>query len=181
MVNRNKPMITIEDFWRIDDLIKAKWGRKFYQYIDYCGLEPVRPLVHDGYFCTPKNTLTFATTGGNGVHFGIITDTNSNETSGPIVMTVPMADTKNVVVAEDLNEFFSLGYYVGWFALEEIVYDLDETVDYFSKPDKEITQEKNAFLEIIRKEFTVHHIPLSKVRLDELEKTYLSILEIDNE
>ncbi len=172
-------MVTIEDFWRIDDQIKATWGKKLYQHIDYCGLEPVRPLQHHGYFCTPTNSLTFAATGGDGVHFGIVTSSKQKEAVGPVVMTVPMADTKNVVVAENLEEFFSLGYYAGWFALEEIVYDLEGIIEYYAKPDAELTKQQTAFLEMIRKELPIQHIPLMKVRLNELEKAYLPLLKID--
>jgi hypothetical protein len=171
-------MITIEDFWRIDDLVKAKLGKKAYKHINYCGLELVRPLHNIGYFCTPKNSLTFATTGGDGVHFGIINGKNLKGNIGPIVMTVPMAQRNNVVVAEDLEEFFSIGYYVGWFALEQIVYDLEDTIAYFSKPDEEMEKKGLLFLEIIRKELTFNHIPLSKQRLNELERKYFDRLEI---
>ena len=110
--------MTIENYWRIDDIIKDKWGKNAYKYIDYCGLEPVRPMTHFGYFCTPKNSKTFASTGGDGVHFGFVDVQGANSDSGPIVMTVPMAETNNVIVAEDLEEFFCIGYFVGWFALE---------------------------------------------------------------
>lgn len=171
-------MITIKDFWRIDDQIKAKWGKKFYQHIDYCGLIPIRPLENRGYFCTPKNSLSFASTGGDGVHFGIITDSKQKDASGPIVMTVPMAHTNNVVVAEDLTEFFSLGYHVGWSALEQIVYDLDETIDYFSKSDAEITKEELLFLKIFREELSLKPTSLTKTRLSELEKLYFPMLEV---
>ena len=172
-------MITIEDFWKIDDQIMAKWGKKFYQHINYCGLEPLRPLQHRGYFCTPKNSLTFAVTGGDGVHFGIVTGSKQKATAGPIVMTVPMAKTNNVVVAENLNEFFSIGYHVGWFALDELVYDPEWAIEYFAKPDAELTKQETAFLEMLRKELPIQHVPLLKTRLDELEKVYLPILEID--
>ncbi len=77
-----------------DETVKGRFGKKFYNYVDYCRIEPVRQ--HDeGYFCTP------------------------------IVMTIlmAMASRNNVVVAETLDEFFGLGYYVGWFALEQLAYD----------------------------------------------------------
>ena len=173
-------MITIDDFWRIDDQIKARWGKNFYKYIDYCGLVPVRPLQNYGYFCTPKNSLTFATTCGDGVHFGIMKDKNGEINVGPVIMTVPMFSKNNIVIAGDLDEFFSLGYYVGWFALEQIVYDIDETIDYYSRTDSdpEMEKEEYLFLEIIRKELPINHKPLSKERLKELEQRYFDRLEI---
>ncbi len=171
-------MISIEDFWEIDDLITRKWGKDLYKHIDYCGLEPVRPMKHHGYFCTPKNSLTFAATGGNGVHFGLVNGYNNKGDLGPIVMTVPMADENNVIIAEDLHEFFSLGYYVGWFALEQIVYNLDGIIEYYSKPDKEMDPEESNFLELVRREMPIKHIALSANRLEELKREYFEKLEI---
>ena len=169
-------MITIQQFWEIDDHIKSKWGAKFYNHIDYCGLEPVRPLEHLGYFCTPKNSLTFASTGGEGVHFGFLDKNKPNES--PIVMTVPMSDTHNVIVAEDLKEFFSIGYYVGWFAMEQLVYDQEETIEYFSKPDAETDENEIRFLELIRDKFQIQHRPLTAARLEELKAKYFDQIEI---
>ncbi|MDH5415417.1 MAG: hypothetical protein OEW87_14870 [Flavobacteriaceae bacterium] len=173
-------MISIEDFWEIDNLIKSKWGNNAYKFVNYCGLEPIRPMKQYGYDCTPKNSLTFATTGGNGVHFGLVNELNEKGIKGPIVMTVPMVPNANVIVAEDLDEFFSLGYHVGWFALEQIVYDLADAIDYFSKPNDSLTEEEIRFLELVKKELSIKHIPLSKERLKELEKQYFSQLDISD-
>lgn len=167
-------MTTIEDFWRVDDLIKSKWGATAFQMIDYCGLEPIRPMENFGYFCTPANSQTFAATGGDGVHFGIV-----DGGSGPIVMTVPMSENPNVIVAQDLDEFFCLGYYVGWFSMEQIVYDIDNAVKYFSQPDEEITEEESRFLDLIRSELNTEPKPLTKERLAELESLYFKQLKVD--
>src|SRR5262245_13594902 len=46
--------------------------------------DPSRP---SGYSSTPTNSLTFAATGGNGVHFGILRiATAPNPNDGPVVM-----------------------------------------------------------------------------------------------
>lgn len=171
--------MSIEDYWRIDDLIKDKWGKNTYKFIDYCGLQPVRPLTHFGYFCTPQNSKTFASTGGDGVHFGLVELSGVDNRSAPIVMTVPMAEENNVVVAENLKEFFSIGYFVGWFALEQIVYDLDDTIAYFSMPDKELSEEQNRFLELLRSKLKIEHYPLSIERLNLLKDKYFDSLEIN--
>ena len=173
-------MITIQDFWRVDDHIEAKWGKVAYKHIDYCGLIPVRPLERHPYFCTPKNSLTFAATGGDGVHYGMVQGVNQQGHPGPVVMTVPMATNNNVIVAEDLDEFFSLGYYAGWSGLDEIVYRLDEAIKYYAGPDADLSKEESTFLEMIRKEFQIQHIPLTKKRLEALEKLYFHQLDIGN-
>ena len=169
-------MITIQQFWAIDDFIKAKWGKKFYNYINYCGLEPVRPMEQYDYFCAPKGSLAFASTGGDGVHFSFLD--GENYSASPIVMTVPMSDTYNTVVAEDLREFFSIGYHVGWFALEQLVYDPEETVEYFSKPDDDMEEDEIRFLELIRDQLHIEHRHLSLQRLEELKQKYFHLIEI---
>ena len=52
---------------------------------DFAGLIPVQN-PNEKYNCTPKNTLVFARTGGNGVHFSLL---KISEKIQPIVMTVP--------------------------------------------------------------------------------------------
>lgn len=168
-------MVTIQQFWEVDDLIESQYGKGQDQ-IDYCGIEPIRPLEHFGYFCTPKNSLTFAATGGDGVHFGFLDKDRLHQ--GPIVMTVPMSEPFNVIVAEDLEEFFSIGYYVGWFSLEQLVYNAEETIEYFSKPDEEFDEKENRFLELIRSKMNLKYQPLTKSRLEELKVRYFDLVEI---
>ncbi|MDW7694496.1 hypothetical protein R9C00_07075 [Flammeovirgaceae bacterium SG7u.111] len=172
-------MIGIKDFWRFDELIKKRFGKKWFNHVDYCGLIPIRPLENYNYFCTPKNSMTFATTGGEGVHFGFITEGNSEINDGPIVMTVPMSNKNNIIVAESFEEFLSLGYHVGWFAIEQLSYDEGDTIKYYSKPDSETTDKERLFLEIIRDELKIKFEPLSKDRLVELHDKYFNQLEIN--
>ena len=171
-------MVEIEDFWRVDDLIRHKWGKNAHKHVDYCGLDPIRPMEHFGYFCTPKNSKTFAATGGDGVHFGFVDGLNNRGTPGPIVMTVPMSDVNNVIIAEDFQEFLSLGYHVGWFALEQIVYDLDYAIDYHSNADEDMSSEELQFLEMLKTDLPIKHIPLTRERLDQLKQDYFGRLDI---
>lgn len=87
-------------------------------------LEP--NLARWSYEATPSRSLTFASTGGDGVHYSVLTDVGR---PGPIVMTVPMNfDEPNVVVGADLRDFLSLGCHFGYFALEQLVYDREGTI-----------------------------------------------------
>lgn len=74
------------------------------------------PVTYDA---TPADAVTFASTGGDGVHFSA-----SLGLSGPlIVMTVPTQfDQPNVVVGQDLRELLSLGCASGYFQLEQLAY-----------------------------------------------------------
>lgn len=87
-------------------------------------LEPVPAKW--SYEATPASSITFASTGGDGVHYSVLTDAGR---PGPVVMTVPLnVDRPNLVVGADLRDFLGLGCHFGYFALEQLVYDVERTV-----------------------------------------------------
>lgn len=72
------------------------------------------------YDFTPVNATTFASTGGDGVHFSVI---NTADGAAPVVMTVPMAfENPNHILAASLREFLALGSWAGYFCLERLAY-----------------------------------------------------------
>ncbi len=78
------------------------------------------------YDATPVNSLTFASTGGDGVHFGLLHDTTAASLTAPVVMTVPMQfDAPNHVVGASLREFLALGCRTGYLHLEQLAYPWD--------------------------------------------------------
>jgi hypothetical protein len=93
------------------------------------GFEPIGLRLGDPararawvYQSTPTNVVTFASTGGNGVHFSLL-DLGDDSDATPVVMTVPMAfDSPNHIVGGDLWEFLALGYWNGYFYLEQLAY-----------------------------------------------------------
>src|SRR5690349_5505060 len=48
------------------------------------------PLKNVGYRNTPLNTSTFASTGGDGIHYGLIHVGDQPTEQSPVVMTVPI-------------------------------------------------------------------------------------------
>ena len=93
-------------------------------------LEPrLRP---GGYWCTPTNSLSFAWNGGGGTHFSFLVQNNRVHNRSPIICTVPEpAGKQNFIVGENLNDFLSLGYYLGYFCLEQLAFDFDRTLQAF--------------------------------------------------
>jgi hypothetical protein len=172
-------MISLQDFLKIGDRVKEKWGRQFYKYVDFCGLEPVTKS-YSPYESTPKNSVTFATTGGDGVHFGVLTDDKELNGRQPIVMTVPMV-SKNVILADTLDEFLGLGFHNGWFPLEQLVYSFDETIEYYSIQDDSLTIEQKNFLDLLRNELKISYSPLTKERLEILGTQYNDKLIVQTE
>ena len=171
-------MTSKQDFLRILDKVKETWGRQFYKHVDFCGLEPV-PESNFGYASTPINSVTFASTGGDGVHFGLLTDERLNGRQ-PVVMTVPMV-SKNIILADSLDEFFGLGFYNGWFPLEQLVYDFDGTINYYSTADTSISIQTKNFLELMRDVFKITYTPLTKERLEKLAALYNDKLVVEDD
>ncbi|MFI5490488.1 hypothetical protein [Micromonospora echinaurantiaca] len=74
------------------------------------------------YDATPVNATTFASTGGDGVHFSVV-NAGDRDGAAPVVMTVPMAfDNPNHILAGSLREFLALGSWAGYFGLERLAY-----------------------------------------------------------
>jgi hypothetical protein len=74
---------------------------------------------HGGYWCTPTNTLAFAGTGGEGVHFSFLVEGGKVTEESPVVITSPSEfDQPNQIGGESLFDFLCLGYHRGYFALE---------------------------------------------------------------
>lgn len=84
--------------------------------------DPARPRAWD-YDSTPVNATTFASTGGDGVHFSVI-NVDDPDGAAPVVMTAPMAfDNPNHIVGGDLREFLALGSPTGYSYLERLAYE----------------------------------------------------------
>jgi|GEM_PF-3044639 len=94
------------------------------------GLILVTPPKRYGYPSTPLNSVTFAHTGGDGVHYGWLAIDGIKASDSPIVMTVPMAadEQQNIVVGSSFLDFLHLGCRDGYFALDQLAYDWDGTV-----------------------------------------------------
>lgn len=169
-------MLRIKEFFALDDLITARWGPQAFRHVDYCGLLPVRPLEHGGYECTPTNTLSFARTGGDGVHFSLL-DARDETADGPVVMTVPMMDA-NLVVAETVAEFLGIGCRTGWFELEQLAYDAPATLAHYAAAPAPASAPEQAFLDLVRTELRVAPLALTAERLADLEERFGPLLQV---
>ena len=94
--------------------------------LDLLDIEPYGGTILYDSQTTPINTLAFARTGGDDVHFGMLSIDGVFGDASPIVMTVPMADKDpmncNFIVGETLHDFLCLGCVHGFFSLEKLAY-----------------------------------------------------------
>ena len=93
-------------------------------------------------------------------------------------MTLPCADENNVVIAESFEEFFNLGYYVGWFSLEQLVYQEDRAISYFAQRDEEHQDYAADRLDFLRKALRLRPIPPEMKRIRSLNDEYYKLLLI---
>ncbi len=92
-------------------------------------LRPMQGRLH--FDSTPLNADTFAETGGDGVHYSLLQLSDRTPEDSPVVMTAPMAmeHSCNIVVGSNFIDFLSLGCRYGYFAIEQLAYDHDQTVN----------------------------------------------------
>lgn len=95
------------------------------------GLILLRPPERNWCDDTPKNGHIFATTGGDSVHFCLLEVAGRITEDSPVVMVVPCnSNAPHLVVGDTLRDFLSLGSTIGYFFLEQLVYDFDKTLGY---------------------------------------------------
>jgi hypothetical protein len=148
---------------------------------DPCGLILQIPPIATFSWCTPDVAMTFASTGGDSVHYSYLNVPGADAKIIPIVMTLPANDEHNFVVAEGFEEFLGLGFHVGWFALEQVVYEPEAAVAYFRQHDPDEPPYKTIRMKAIRQELKIHHVPLDIERLAGLTKKYSSYLVVPDE
>src|SRR5262249_50916448 len=100
------------------------------------GLFPDRELDASRYdWCTPTNCKTFASTGGNGVHFSLLARGARFDGECPVVITNPGGgDGRSWVLGESLYEFLCLGTNRGYFGLEQLAYSTERTLRAYTDP-----------------------------------------------
>ncbi|KRE39726.1 hypothetical protein [Paenibacillus sp. Soil522] len=94
------------------------WEREFACEVEY--LEKPTGLFlgidfneKEGYFCTPIDSFSFARTGGDGLHYVLLTDFGlvKDLNEAPVIRISPM-DTESIrLVAPNLSDFFSLHFF----------------------------------------------------------------------
>jgi hypothetical protein len=149
---------------------------------DPCGLILEFPPKAGTCWCTPEKALTFAHTGGDGVHYSYLSSDELPPGLVPIVMTLPPCIPHNVVLAESIDEFLGLGYHVGWFALELVSpYSPESVLEYFAKPNPNDPHYKSERMEFLRSQLGIRPIALSLQRIAALTERYASYLIVPDD
>jgi hypothetical protein len=160
--------------WRVAEQVAAAAGAEPSSAFEDVGLFLERPNGDDragGYSSSPANATTFASTGGDGVHFGVLHTKLEVAAPSPVVMTVPMQfDDPNHIVGASLPEFLALGCVVGYHVLEQLAYDGGRR-DLLSRLQSQRTYsspEEEVVLSALTEEFQLRPWPDVESRLREL-------------
>lgn len=170
----NEIPTVLRQLWALagSDLLDPKndWNATF----EPVGLILFAPPRNGGYWCTPVNSLAFASTGGDGVHYSLLATESGFTDFSPVVMTVPMCDTPNVIVGGNLREFLALSCRFGYFSLEQLVYHPEQTFAKLESQqfDPESSAVERALLQRISAHFNVAPWSKPQRRLEELRSRH---------
>lgn len=170
---------SLSRLWALTNEELADGASDWNTFFDPIGMILDGTLRREEYFCTPKNSVTFARTGGDGVHYGLLDVGEGYNDKCPVVMTVPMSDTHNTVVGENLIHFLALGCRQGFLSLDGLIHRRARTISTLdSHADNEYadTQEMLLF-EALTNEFNLSPWEDHAARLDELAMTYFGLVD----
>ncbi|MCA0456752.1 MAG: hypothetical protein LCI00_22455 [Chloroflexi bacterium] len=185
-------MKLLNQLWALADREAAESGIPVYRLFDRIYLHLDRPLTTWKYSCTPINSSTFASTGGDGVHFGLLDIDGEVRDESPVCMTSPMSASEsqdNIIVGSNLHEFLCLGSEFGFFHLENLPsFKRYDDGFRFSQPNEWVVQESCEYfmtdpefqyqLNLLRTEFDLKPWTDVAGRLNELQRLYLPLVQL---
>lgn len=166
--------------WSLTGRSPADPASGWNHYFDPIGLILLAPSGKNHYWCTPTNSLPFATTGGDGVHYSLVSAGDGFTDFSPVVITIPMCDTPNLVVGANLKEFLCLGCRFGYFSLEQLVYDRERTLKEIASGrfDPEQEEKERRLLRKVTDAFNLKPWSNPAARLEELSVAFASALRL---
>ncbi|GAA0717273.1 hypothetical protein [Dokdonella soli] len=171
---------TLLQLWSLTGRSPSHSAADWNHFFDPIGLILLAPAAKNNYWCTPLNSFTFAATGGDGVHYGLVNTGSGFTDFSPVVMTVPMCDTPNLIVGANLKEFLSLGCRFGYFALEQLIYNRERTIRELATGqfDPEQEEKERRLLKSITEAFNLKPWANPAARLEELAVAFTATLQL---
>jgi hypothetical protein len=148
-----------------------------------------------GYYCTPTNTIEFASTGQEGEHFSFLVLNDVVDSNSPVVFTSPCNyhGDLNVILAENFHQFLCLGIRLGFFALNVFNYNPQEAMEVYATEDWQPTKEHHytnyifqedsqaAILDFIADALDLQPHIYSIAEFTNLQERYLPLLQTSSE
>jgi len=163
-------------------------------------LDPIGLLLHPtpllNEYPSPYNGFQFGGTGGDAVSFSYLEQGDTDYGESPIIMSVPCADIREVIVGENLFDFLCLGSDLGFFFLEEYAYSPDKFLKHYGEPKAAWKEEedyerqhnptypddghlsgKKEILRLLRDEFSLEPWRDLEKRIAKLQDDYLKFVK----
>lgn len=171
----------LDDLRRVHELTVQRFPHEYLdEGLGAIGLFLYNPPKNAGYRSTPTNSITFASIGVDGIHFGALTDGNEFDPLSPVVLTVPMAfDAPNMIVGRTLYDFLCLGCRHGYSNLGNLHLKFEATIEHYCNPPDSFFDERSPnILQTLTDELKLR--PWSDVRrhFDELQPQFMPLLRM---
>ncbi|GAB3841432.1 hypothetical protein ACFPIJ_43885 [Dactylosporangium cerinum] len=166
--------------WHLVQRVEAATGDGFVD-IGLRLVDPAEPPQDGGYRTSPANAIMFAGTGGDGVHFSVLTPAAGSPAAAPVVMTAPMAfDSPNHIVAGDLMEFLALGCQTAYYNLDHLAYPWGRSAMMARLQTARLAPGTDGahLLQPLIDEFDLRPWPDVERRLDELDAAYRGDIQL---
>jgi hypothetical protein len=146
----------LEKLWTIADTASRPPGTTRDAVFEPIGLILSRPPKRATYASTPRNTVAFAWTGGDGVHFDFLTREDDVHVDSPVLLVAPTSfERPYVVVGRNLRDFLALGVGRGFFELERLTQDADGFFASYPKSAKQWGERESERIEQLRAAFAI--------------------------
>ncbi len=187
-----------ETLLALDKVAAKRFPSKFDPGFGSLGLILHARLKRYEYWCDPVNCLTFATTGGEGVHFSFVVQDGKVTENSPVVITIPGTfEHPNFIGGESLFDFLCLGFHRGYFAMETLAserffeayasgkWPLSEVKDRHPDWDRSegywVDERKRKLLDFLIDELGLTPWKDLKTKFQRLQNRYMPLLEISDD
>jgi hypothetical protein len=174
----------------VDRAAKKRFSKQVERGLACLGLRIAPAVCLSGYYCSPVNAIQFASNGAEAV-FSFMIFAGQVSDATPIVLTcVGPGEQHNFIVGKSLHDFLCLGYHRGFFALEQMGYHLDQTLNRMTsgrwKPKDEfdwyngfgVNDEQRPVLHYLRQRMRLAPWRNAGRKFAELQRTFLPHLEL---
>jgi len=129
----------LDALWELDPVIRERFPGEFREGIATVGVFFARTteLKRGDSHCTPRNSVAFAWSGGDGEHYSLIVREGRVNADSPVILTAPAnSGDENHLLAESFQNFLRLGIRRGFFGLSQFAYNPKAALAVYGNPEE---------------------------------------------
>lgn len=118
IVGANLDLPLLERLHQVDSQVRERFilPESYDPGLGCIGLSLDRQLKPGAYWCSPRNAVAFASTGGDGDHYSLLIQNDRVDSQSPVVLTWP-SEGQQAIVGESLYDFLCFGLRGGFFQI----------------------------------------------------------------